>query len=101
MKGHILKYLEHHQSVKRKELLAHLHSLGVETNDRQMRIEVENLVKEGFCISSSSNGYKMIRTVEDLQEAKRYLAKKAFPLFKRIDQLEKNFDRTHVKSLFK
>lgn len=82
MKGHILKYLEHHQSVKRKELLAHLHSLGVETNDRQMRIEVENLVKEGFCISSSSNGYKMIRTVEELQKAKEYFEQESDAHFK-------------------
>jgi len=42
----------------------------------------------------------MIRSIEELQRAKEYLNKKAMPILKRMSQLEKNFDRTHVKSLF-
>lgn len=91
VKGHILKYLEHHQSVKRKELLAHLHSLGMDVTDRLMRKEIESLIEDGFLISSSEKGYKIIKSEEELKDAVAYLKAKAFPLFHRAECLEKSF----------
>lgn len=92
MKGHILKYIEEHKSVKRRELLSHLHSIGVQTSDREMRCEIEQLIVDGFAIASTVKGYKIIRTKEELEDAVKYLKAKAFPLFSRAEKLEHNFN---------
>lgn len=97
MKGHILSYLEHHQSVKRKELLSYLHSLGIMTTDRKMRLEIELLIEDGFLISSSEKGYKIIKSENELKEAVAYLKAKAFPLFHRAEMLEKSFHERTTK----
>lgn len=97
MKGHILAYLEHHGSVKRKELLSYLHSLGINTSDRLMRKEIEGLIDDGFLISSSEKGYKIIRNEDELQEAVNYLRKKALPLFDRIAHLQKSFQLKNTR----
>lgn len=92
MKGHILKYIEAHECVKRKELLEHLHGLGMVVSDREMRLHVESLIIDGFAIASTVRGYKIIRTKEELEDAVRYLKAKAFPLFSRAEKLEINFN---------
>jgi hypothetical protein len=56
-----------------------------------MRLEVEQLVIDGFAISSSVNGYKIIRTQAELESAKKYLKQKAFSLMGRAEKLEANF----------
>ena len=91
MKGHILKYLETHTSVKRNELRTYLHSLGILTSDREMRKEIEGMIEDGCLIASTVHGYKIIKTEDELKEAVAYLKKKAFPLFHRAECLEKSF----------
>lgn len=97
MRGIILSFLESHEYVKRPQLLSHLKSLGVETNDRIMRKEIEAIVEDGFCVMSSEKGYKIIRTEQELKDAVDYLKAKAFPLFRRAENLEKNFHSKTTK----
>jgi len=56
-----------------------------------MREEVENLIIDGFAISSSEKGYKIIRDEKELIEAEKYLKKKAYSLLSRADKLKNNF----------
>ena len=60
-------------------------------SDRAMRLEIEELIKEGACIASSEKGYELIRTREQLEKAKAYLRSKAEAIAVRANYLEKNF----------
>lgn len=99
MKGLILTYLESHDYVKRKELLTHLHGLGVRCSDRAMRNEISMMVEDGYLIASSAKGYKLGFQESDYKDAVSYLKKKAFSLLKRAGILEKGFEARFKKQL--
>lgn len=100
MRGLILKFIEDHKTVKRRELLIHLHSMGVHTTDRIMRLEICSMINEdGHPIASTESGYKLIRTQDDLEKAISYLKKKAYPLFDRANSLYKNFNKDKTGQL--
>ena len=92
MKGLILRHLEQSEWVKRPQLLAHLHGLGINCSDRAMRSEIESMVThDGHCIASNEKGYKLIRTGNELTEATHYLNAKAEAIAIRKNSLIRNF----------
>lgn len=87
-------------AVKRDEIIAYLLKLGYEVPERKVRSIIEELINEdGLAIESSEVGYELIKSVEQLKEAIKYLKNKAFPLFERANNLNKNFHRDKSKQL--
>lgn len=91
----ILLYLENNGYVKRKELLAHLHSIGHNIPDRLMRKEIERMVvNDGYPILSSEKGYKIIRNDEEYKQAISYLDLKAKAIAIRKNCLISSYEST-------
>lgn len=87
-------------AVKRDEIIAYLLKLGYEVPERKVRSIIEELINEGgLAIESSEVGYELIKSAEQLKEAIKYLKNKAFPLFERASNLNKNFYKDKSKQL--
>lgn len=100
MKDKIIEILMLATFTTRKQMLDHLHSMGVKTDDREMRKQVESLiVDDHYCIQSSNKGYSLIRDEKDLQAAMVYLDKKAAPIAVRKNCLLRNFRENKVGQL--
>ena len=84
------------EAIKRRDLL-HLLSTAFSTDfpgitDRIMRKLIEEMVnKDGYNVQSSNEGYSAITNSNQVEDAKLYLKKKAFSLFKRATNIHKNF----------
>lgn len=63
--------------IKRFELLCLIRIQFPEVNDRVMRKTVEKMIQDGGLIRSSEQGYSLIKTELELNEAVSYLDKKA------------------------
>lgn len=84
--------------VNRKEILSHLHSCGFDISDREMRDHIHNMITEdGYCIQSSSSGYKLITTREELDEAVRYIDSYIIDMAERRRKLVENFEKQKSK----
>lgn len=60
--------------VNRKDLLWCLRDNGFKISDREMRDHIHHMITdEGYCIQSSSKGYQLIRSKEQLDGAVRYI----------------------------
>ena len=99
MKGIILHALSDNQYHKRADLLRHLHELGIKTNDRALRKEIENMVNDGHFIESSEKGYRLLTQETDYIKAVTYLRKKALALMSRATTLQKNYEKQFNKQL--
>ena len=92
MKSEILKTINQcDKPIKRADLLFHLRGMGYNCSDREMRLEIEQLIKDGQCIASGESGYQLIKTREHLEKAKAYLRSKSEAIAIRANYLEKNF----------
>lgn len=60
--------------LNRKDLLKMLHGYGFNISDREMRDHIHHMITdEGYCIQSSSKGYQLITSQEQLEGAVRYI----------------------------
>jgi len=93
LKKEILSLLQSaDKPIKRKYLLAHLRIVCPNVTDREMRNEIEMLITiDGELIESSHLGYSLIRSLEEMERARKYLKAKAFSLFERAGCIEKNW----------
>lgn len=88
------------RAVKRDEIIVYLLRIGYEVPERKVRSIIEELINEdGLAIESSEIGYELIKSAEQLKEAIKYLKNKAFPLFERASNLNKNFYKDKSKQL--
>lgn len=75
--------------IKRADLLKRFDHIF---SDRSLRIFIELMVDNGYLIGTSSvRGYFLISSEEDYNEAMHQLKSQATSLFKRANQLHKNF----------
>lgn len=81
--------------VKRKVMLHHLREQGHDVTDRQMRAVIEDMVMvDGYLIESSSHGYSMIQTEDELNRAVDYLNQKAEAIAIRKNSLKRNWEKS-------
>lgn len=91
---------KYNEGIKRHQLLSLLSQKGYPMADRKLRSFVEDLINsDGYAIESSEDGYRMIHTAEQLRTAIKYLKNKAFPLFERANNMQKNFYRDRSRQL--
>ncbi len=94
MKEKIYKIIKERSPIKRANLLYALRYYGYNITDRQLRKEVELLIThDGKCIASSQDGYSIIESMQDLEDAMKYMRKKALPILTRAKHLHKNFTK--------
>jgi hypothetical protein len=95
-KMEILKILLLAKHTKRKELR---YALPFAIPDRKLRSLVEEMIiEDGYCIQSSSNGYSLITTLEQLNEAISYLEAKSKSIAIRKNCLSRNFNSGKLQS---
>jgi hypothetical protein len=100
IKSEIYTQLAAHQFIKRSDLLMHLCRHGEKLSDREMRRMVEDMVMlDGLCIASTPNGYRLIRSDQQLLDAVEYLRKKAKPIAIRANKLIGNYQRQYGRQL--
>lgn len=100
IKAEIFTQLSENQFIKRGVLLLHLYHIGFHITDREMRRCVEEMVMEsGCCIASTQNGYRLIRSDQQLLDAVEYLRKKARPIAIRANMLITNYQKQYGRQL--
>lgn len=91
IKGYIYDFISKHTIVKRNLLLLNLKNNGVVVSDRSMRKLVERMViVDGIPIGSTTEGYFLVRSKEDLLKALNELKSKAKSLSIRANCLRKS-----------
>lgn len=97
MKVFINSYLQRAPGrVKRRELLSYLREQMKDPRltDRAMRKAIEEMVvDDGYLIQSSSTGYTLITSEEQMEEVKEYLSKKAQAIAVRKNVLISNWNK--------
>ena len=100
MKFEIERYLKAASGpVKRLELLQAMRVIinDLSLTDRKMRQCIEDMVvKDGFCIASSNNGYYIIKTLDEKEATKKYLQEKIEALCIRRNCIERNFKEEKI-----
>lgn len=100
IKAEIHSQLQAHQFVKRSDMLMHLYRLGYKVSDREMRRMIEDMVMTfGCCIASTQNGYRLIKSDQQLLDAVEYLRKKAKPIAVRANMLISNYQKQYGRQL--
>jgi len=88
-KDEILRILLLSKHTKRKELR---YALPFTITDRKVRALVESLiVDDGYAIASSEKGYSLITTLDELNEAVRYMELKSKAIAIRKNCLSRNY----------
>ena len=92
MKARILSKIERQGPIKRSALLLEMNLHYPDLRDRKMRKLIEELIHDGHPISSSPNGYSVIKTREELTKAVNYLKAKSKAIAIRGNTLVGNFN---------
>ncbi len=94
----ILEILMLQKFTNRNELRLSLMTYGYVLKDRQLRKTVEQMIKDNhYSIASSENGYSLITTKQDLDDAVTYLDNKASAIAIRKNCLLRNFAESKLK----
>jgi hypothetical protein len=95
----IIELLHLQKFTKRQQLRENLLMKGYRLTDRELRKTIEVLItEERYCIQSSSKGYSLITTPEDLHTAKSYLKDKALAMLNRAKCLEENYNLSKLSN---
>lgn len=99
MKELILRIISE-RAVSRRDLLEALRLNGQRVSDREMRDTIHRMITEdGYCIQSSSRGYELVTTREQLNGAVRYIESYLLEFAERKRKLIENFERQGVAQM--